>query len=166
VSGRRERARPNESAAWRPLALASFGCLLLAIGGAAQQADAITGPARINITNRETRYFVVDVGRRGRSPGDQEISWHALYNRRITPRPIGRSEMVCTYTFGAARLCRATYTLPRGKLIAGGPMRFRQVYQLAVLGGTGLFDNARGTLTVRAIKRRPRQERVLFRLVG
>jgi hypothetical protein len=151
---------------WRPLALISAGCLLLAVGGSAQRADAILGPARIGITNKETRYFVVDIGKRGRSPGDQEISWHALYNKRIRAKPIGRSEMVCIFTFGASRQCRATYNLPKGKLVAGGPMRFRQVYQLAVLGGTGLYANARGSLTVRRIKRKPPQERVVFRLVG
>jgi hypothetical protein len=160
------RSRAAQNAHWRPLALVSSGLLLLAIGGAAQQADAVTGPARIPITNQQTRYSFVDVGPRGRSPGDQEISWHALYNKRIRQKPIGRAELVCVYTFRAARQCRATYFLPKGKLVAGGPMRFRQVYQFAVLGGTGLFDNARGTMTVRAIKRKPPQERIVFRLVG
>jgi hypothetical protein len=160
------RSSARERAAWRPLALVSSGLLLLAIGGAAQQADATTGPAKIRITNQETRYSVADVGRRGRSSGDQEISWHALTNTRIRQRPIGRAEMICTWTFGDARLCRATYVLPKGKIMVGGQMRFRQVYQLAIVGGTGLFDNARGTLTVRAIKRRPRQERLVFELVG
>ena len=95
-----------------------------------------------------------------------EVSWHALYNRRITPRAIGHYEMVCTYTFGLSRNCRVTFFFRRGTLVAGGALRFRQLYQLAVLGGTGLYDNARGTLTVRRIKRKPLQERVVFRLVG
>jgi hypothetical protein len=151
---------------WRPLALAGLGSLLLAVGGAAHLAEAAVGPSRIPITNQAKRFVFVDVGRRGRSPGDQEISWYALHNRRITPRAIGHSEMVCTFTFPPSRHCRVTYFMPKGRLVAGGDMRFRQLYQLAVLGGTGLYDNARGTLTVRRIKRRPLQERVVFKLVG
>ena len=152
---------------WRPLAaLVVAGCVVFALEGAAQHADAVTGPGRIRIANELKRFHRVDVGRPGRSPGDLEISWYALYNRRITPRSIGHSEMVCTYMFGISRHCRVTYFMPRGKLIAGGAMRFRQLYQLAVLGGTGLYDNARGTLTVTRVRRKPRREQVLFRLVG
>lgn len=147
-------------------ALVGAACVVLLLGGAAGRADALTGPARIGITNEEKRFYRVDNGRPGRSPGDQEISWHALYNKKITPKAIGHSEMVCTYLFGISRQCRATYFLPRGTLVAGGAMRFRQLYQLAVLGGTGLYDNARGTLTVTRLRRNPRRERVVFRLVG
>lgn len=147
-------------------ALVGAGCLVLVLGGAAQRADAVTGPARIGITNEEKRFYRVDNGPAGRSPGDQEISWQSLYNKRITPRAIGHSEMICTYLFGPSRQCRVTYFLPRGTLVAGGPMRFRQLYQFAVLGGTGLFNNARGSLTVTRLQRRPRQERVVIRLVG
>ena len=150
----------------RPLImLVGAGCLLLVLGGAVERADALRGPGRIRITNEEKRFYRVDTGRRGRSPGDQEISWHALYNRRITPKAIGHSEMLCTYLFGVSRNCRVTYFLPRGTLIAGGSMRFRQLYQLAVLGGTGFYNNARGTLTVTRLQRRPRRELVVFRLV-
>jgi hypothetical protein len=152
---------------WRPLAALGFaGCLVLSGAGAAQRAEASTGPAFIRITNQEYRFRRVDIGPRGRSPGDVEVAWYRLYNRRITPRPIGRSEMVCTYLFGSSRQCRVTYFMTKGMLVAGGPMRFRQAYRFAVLGGTGLYDNARGTLTVIRVKRKPRRERVVFRLVG
>jgi hypothetical protein len=35
-----------------------------------------------------------------------------------------------------------------------------------VLGGTGLYDNARGTLTVTRLRKNPRRDLFLFRLVG
>jgi hypothetical protein len=35
-----------------------------------------------------------------------------------------------------------------------------------VLGGTGLYDNARGTMTSTRIRRKPLREFLLFRLVG
>lgn len=132
----------------------------------ASSSDAGTGPATIRITNRQVELVKVDVGRSGRSPGDMEIVNQLLYNRRITPTSIGHAEFVCTYTIGINRHCRGTFFLPRGKLIVGGTLRFRELYQLAVLGGTGLYDNARGTLTVTRIGKRPSRDIVLFRLVG
>jgi hypothetical protein len=130
------------------------------------RSPAATGPAQIRITNTEVRSAFVDVGSRGRSVGDLDVYTGALYNRRITGSSIGRSELVCTTTFSGVRSCRGTYSLPRGKLVVGGTLRFRELYQLAVLGGTGLYDNARGSLTVTRIARSPRRELVVFRLTG
>jgi hypothetical protein len=50
--------------------------------------------------------------------------------------------------------------------VAGGSIRFSEFYELAVLGGTRLFDNARGTLTVIRTTRRPRRDILVFRLTG
>ncbi len=147
-------------------ALIGAGCLVAVIIAVSQRAEAVTGPATIRITNKETRVVRVDVGRRGLNPGDSEIVTQLLYNRRITPRAIGRSDLVCTFVAGNARSCRATYVLPRGTLVAGGTLRSRRFYQLAVLGGTRLYDNARGTLTVTRIRTRPARDVVYFRLAG
>ncbi len=90
-----------------------------------------------------------------------------LFNRRVTTKSIGRSELVCTFVdTGRNRVCRGTYFLPRGKLVVGGSMRFHQFYDLAIVGGTGLYDNARGSLTVTRTSRKPVRNVVLFRLVG
>jgi hypothetical protein len=128
--------------------------------------DAGTGPAQIRLTTKQVRYHRVDNGRSGRSPGDMEIIAHLLYNKGITPKALGHSEFVCTFTIDISRSCRATFFLPRGTLIVGGSLRFRQIYQLAVLGGTRLYDNARGTLTVTRLRKSPRRDLMLFRLVG
>jgi hypothetical protein len=128
--------------------------------------DAATGPAQIRLTTKQVRYHRVDSGRSGRSPGDMEIIIHHLYNKGVTPKALGHSEFVCTFTLGISRSCRATFFLPRGTLIVGGSLRFRQIYQLAVVGGTRLYDNARGTLTVTRLRKNPRRDLMLFRLVG
>jgi hypothetical protein len=126
-----------------------------------------TGAAQIRITDGLVRVDRVDIGARGISPGDIEIVRARLFNRRITTRSIGRSELVCTFVdSGRSRLCRGTYFLPRGKLVVGGSLRFRQFYDMAVVGGTGLYDNARGTLTVTRSSRRPVRNVVFFKLVG
>ena len=85
-----------------------------------------------------------------------EIIRHNLFNQRVTRAPIGRSEIVCTFVDSQrSRVCRGTYFLPKGKLVVGGSLLYRQFYDLAVLGGTGLFDNARGTLEGHAHGRSP-----------
>ena len=140
------------------------GLTITAAGG--ESAGAVTGPAQIGISGQQTHYTRVDVGRRRTSPGDMEIMRYRLFNRRVPTDPIGHAEVVCTFTTGRSRLCRGTYFLPKGKLVVGGSITFRQLYELAVLGGTGLYDNARGTMTATRINRTPRREFLLFRLVG
>jgi hypothetical protein len=128
-------------------------------------AAAATGPATIRITNKEVSDARVDVGRRGKSPGDMEIIRHQLFDRRQSR--IGRAELVCTFVDSRrARVCRGTYFLPRGKLVVGGSLSFRQYYDLAVIGGTGLYDNARGSVTVTRMGVRPVRDLVVFKLVG
>lgn len=126
---------------------------------------AATGPAKITITEREMSFVRVDVGRRGKSPGDMEIIRQRLFDR--TGRLIGRAELACTFVDSRrARICRGTYFMPKGKLVVGGSLLFRQYYDLAVVGGTGLFDNARGSVTVTRMGTRPVRDLVVFRLVG
>jgi hypothetical protein len=128
---------------------------------------AATGPATIRITNKEVSVVRVDVGARGKSPGDMEIIRQLLYNQRLTTLSIGRAEIVCTFMdYRRSRVCRGTYFLPKGRLVVGGSLLYRQFYELAILGGTGLYDNARGSLVVTRTDVRPVRDLVVFRLVG
>jgi len=130
--------------------------------------NAATGPEFIRITDRQFSYKRIDVGAPGRSPGDQEIVYDKLFNRKITPRPIGSAQFLCTFTVGNTRMCTATFSLPKGELVATGRVRFRQLYDLAIVGGTRLYDDARGTLTVTRTTSHPRPVRELlyFSLTG
>ena len=139
---------------------------ILAVGPLQGWSEAGTGKATIRITDREIASSRVDVGARGVSPGDTEIVRARLLERG-TGKTIGRSELVCTFVdSGRSRVCRGTYILPKGKLVVGGSLLYRQFYDLAVVGGTGLYDNARGTVTVTRTARRPTRDLVVFRLVG
>ncbi|MGH3072225.1 MAG: hypothetical protein ACRDNB_08150 [Gaiellaceae bacterium] len=139
---------------------------VLAAGPLQGWSQAGTGPATIRITDLELAVSRIDVGPRGVSPGDQEIVRVRL-RERVTQKTIGRGELVCTFVDTVrSRVCRGTYILPRGKIVVGGSILYRQFYDLAVLGGTGLYDNARGTLTVTRTHRRPVRDLVVFRLVG
>jgi len=149
----------------RLLLVVAVGVVAVA-AGSRWSSEAGTGPAIIRVTNKQVRYARIDVGRPGRTPGDTEVIVQLLYNRRVTPKAIGHSELVCTFTLDTSRSCRGTIFLPRGQLVVGGSLRFRQIYALAVLGGTGLYDNARGMLTVTRLGQNPRRELMYLRLTG
>jgi hypothetical protein len=134
--------------------------------GWSSTSSAGTGPATIRITSREISRVRVDVGRPGRGAGDTEIVRQNLFNKRLKAKPIGHSEYVCTFTTSLTRACTVTIFLPQGRLVAGGSIRYHELYELAVLGGTRLYDDARGTLTVIRTTRRPQRHILLFRLTG
>lgn len=134
--------------------------------GSAWSSGAVTGPATVRITSREISRVRVDLGRHGRGAGDTEIVRQNLFNRRIRSKPIGYSEFVCTLTTATTRACTVTIFLPKGRLVAGGSIQYQDLYELAVLGGTRLYDNARGTMTVIRTTRRPRRHIFVLRLAG
>ncbi|MDQ3067175.1 MAG: hypothetical protein M3R12_08520 [Actinomycetota bacterium] len=139
---------------------------VLVVGPWQSRSEAGTGPATIRINDRELEVTRVDVGARGTSAGDMEIVRTQL-RERGTLKVIGRGELVCTFVDSLrSRVCRGTYALPRGKIVVGGSILYRQFYDLAVLGGTGLYDNARGSLTITRTHRSPVRNVVFIRLVG
>jgi hypothetical protein len=122
-------------------------------------------PGTIRITSSTVLKNYIDRGGRGRGPGDVVVTRQQLYNRSITPKPIGHADFVCTFTAAYARLCTGTFTLPKGKIVVSGAATFRVFYELAVIGGTGIYDNVRGSMTVTLLNRRPIREFLYFRLV-
>ena len=150
---------------WKVGALSAVAAVAFFAIRGIPESQALQGPGIIRITDREIAFSAVDHGRRGRSPGDVEISRRLLYNRRITARPLGRADLVCTVTVGNWRNCTGSYQLPAGKIVVSGPMEFRSFFQLAVVGGTGRYANVRGTLTVTSLGRNPRRDVVFFRLI-
>jgi hypothetical protein len=130
----------------------------------------LTRPGVIRITNRELAREVVDVGAAGRSPGDQVVVSQLLFNRRITTRALGHEEMLCTYLGrggvlgGGARSCTITFYLPEGRLVVAGAVHNLVLFTLPVVGGTGIYDNVGGTLTVTFLGSEPNRQLLLFRL--
>jgi hypothetical protein len=130
----------------------------------------LSKPGVIRITNREASRTVVDQGVPGQSAGDLLITTQILYNRRITPRALGHQEMLCTHLGrggvlgGGSRSCNMTFYLPEGRLVAMGAVHSLLFYMVPVVGGTGLYDNVGGTLTVTFLGGRPARQLLLFRL--
>jgi hypothetical protein len=126
---------------------------------------ALTSPGTIRLTTRAVKQQFVDRGTPGRGSGDLLVKRLLLYNKGIRARAIGFGDVVCTYTTRYARQCDATYTLPKGKIVVTGSYTFGQFHELAVIGGTGIYDNVRGTLTVTLLNRNPERDLLVFRLI-
>jgi hypothetical protein len=142
------------------------GAIAAAAAYAVASAVAGTGPGTIRITNVQTKLTTVDVGARGRSPGDLEIVAQQLYNKRVTSRPIGRADVLCTLLARTTMSCTATYQLPKGNIVTSGVIDSRLIYEVAITGGTELYDNARGSLVVTTTALNPRRQVLVFRLSG
>jgi hypothetical protein len=122
-------------------------------------------PGLIRLTSKEISRSVIDRGSSGRSPGDVVVIRQLLYNKGIRKAPIGHTDMVCTYTGNRSRQCNGTYTLPHGKIIVSGTVRYWEFYKLAIVGGTDLYSDVRGSEAATLYARGPRKEFLVFRLV-
>jgi hypothetical protein len=129
-------------------------------------ATAATGPATIRITNVQKSLIYVDLGHREDGAGNLTIITQSLYNRRISNEPIGHAGILCTLVNSTTWSCVATYVLPRGTIVTSGIIGNRLIYEVAIIGGTELYDNARGSLVVTTTALNPRRQVLLFRLVG
>jgi hypothetical protein len=139
---------------------------LLVVALAVPGAQALDRPGTIQVTNREVRHAHVDQGADGTSVGDIDVYTSLIYNKRITPRAIGRETMMCTNVGASSQNCSATIVLPRGQIVAEGLIGTRLIYQLAVVGGTGLYNNVKGAVTITSLNRKkPVRELLVFRLV-
>lgn len=137
----------------------------LAVAMTAGASGTLTGPGTIRVTDTLVKHIHVDAGTHGRGAGDLDFYREQLFNRGITPEPIGHSDVMCTATGTGSANCSGTYFLPKGKLMVEGVLASRLFYELAVVGGTRLYENARGTLTATALGGSPRHEFLIFRLV-
>ena len=135
-----------------------------AVGWAAQATSEATGPATVRLTDRQLTLNRVAAGDSGM--GDVEIARFTLYAPDNATRPIGHAVLTCTFVSRSERSCDGTYVVPRGMILTAGVLTTRLLYTAAIVGGTGLYDNARGTLTVTAKGLKPRRELLLFRLSG
>jgi len=148
------------------LALIAIAMLALLGGSATRGSADLTKPGIIRLTTRGLADQFVNRGGSGRDAGDLIVIRELLFNKGIRRQAIGHSELVCTFTTPYSRQCSGTFSLPRGKIVVSGSLVYRQFYVLAVVGGTGLYDNVRGSLTVTMISNKPRRDLVYFRLIN
>jgi hypothetical protein len=138
---------------------------LVALGAAAiGEAGAQSGEQTFSYVKRQTNHFkFVDQAPRTKftsngparlSVGDQIVQHDNYLNG--SGKRVGSLELVCTVTRGgsfakAAEQCVATATLPGGTLALSTGGGF-DVHEAAIVGGTGRFAGARGTVTTKPSK--------------
>ena len=140
----------------------SLGVVLA--GLAATWTHEATGPATVRLTDRQLTLKRIAAGDSGL--GDVEIARFTLYAPDNASRPIGHAVLTCTFVSRTERSCDGAYVVPPGMILTSGVLTTRLLYSAAIVGGTGLYNNARGTLTVTAKGLKPRREFLLFRLSG
>ena len=129
---------------------------------ASDRSTASTGKAVVRLTDKQIH--ITHIG--GDSIGSGDIARMTLFGSSSTTRPIGHAVIACMDVGSGEQTCQGSYVLPKGTLETAGILRTRLFYTQAIVGGTGLFDDARGTLTVTAKNLSPRREILLFRLTG
>jgi hypothetical protein len=146
----------------RLMTVIAVGVVGLATVGAAEPGPSLTGPGIVRITSVPRTVSRIDLGRRGYSAGDMQITRVGLYNRRIRKRPLGNGQLVCIATGQKFWNCNGTYILPAGKIMVSGVLIYTDFYDMAVVGGSGTYNNVHGTLVVTKIRRN--EKLMLFRL--
>jgi hypothetical protein len=137
----------------------------LVTGSVTQGSPELSGPGTIRISSRDIDVALINRGSSSRGSGDVLVIRQLLFNKGITKKAIGHSDLVCTYTGRRSRQCSGTYFLPRGKIVVSGSLRYREFFKLAVVGGTDIYDNVRGSMTGTMLARGPRRELLVFRLI-
>lgn len=145
-----------------------IGALLgfaLLTGSVTRGSPTLSGPAVVRITSRDVKVSFDNRGAQSRGAGDVLLIRQLLFNKGIRKDAIGHTDLVCTYTGSRARQCSGTYFLPRGKIVVAGSLRYREFFKLAVVGGTDIYNNVRGSMSGTTYTRNPRREILIFRLV-
>ena len=127
-------------------------------------AHALDQPGTIKVTDRLVKHIHVRGPDKHTRAGALDFYRQQLFNKGITPTPIGHSDFTCINTGTGSQNCTGTYFLPTGKIMVGGVIASRLFYELAVLGGTGVYDNVRGSVVATYLGGIPSREFLVFRL--
>jgi len=129
----------------------SLGAAALVSGLLASSSIASTRVAFLRFYERPGKTTTVDKVPRGKT-GDVFLYSNPIFDRHGTR--VGTDNGVCTMLNSQQSQCNATLTLPTGQIVTlglHGPEPEKK-YQAAVIGGTGAYAAARGTLVTRPLK--------------
>ncbi len=95
----------------------------------------------MRITDSELRHAYVDLGKKGRSAGDVDVYTMLLFNKRIQATVArSRDDGLHGHGHDGPELLRDVRS-SEGRDRRQGVIGSRLIYALAVVGGTGLYDN-------------------------
>jgi hypothetical protein len=130
----------------------------------AESVPAGAGSSELRLTSVLAKLVTVDVKPDRSSAGDTEIETAILYDG-VSAATIGRGELLCTVLNKPARSCTATYVLPQGRIVTAGVIDNLRRYEVAIVGGTGLYEQVRGFLSVSTTTLGPLGQLLSFHLL-
>jgi hypothetical protein len=120
--------------------------------GAASASSGVTAPVTITVFEHSAHDHVVDVGKKGDSTGDILTFHNNVFDGTDTAKA-GTNQGQCVRESPKAGTweCWWTTSLDGGQITVEGPFSDTSNTVFAVTGGTGLYENVRGSMQVEAI---------------
>lgn len=144
------------------------GILLVSAGGAAaaQATSEITQPETIVLIDKILKGHDVDLGKPGPGPGDFFMFVDSLTDP-TDGSSVGKVRGRCEFQLQRWFYCEAAAFIgDRGQILVEGFGQFTEelpTFDLAITGGTGEFDNVRGSLHIETLT--PHRSRFTFDLI-
>jgi len=131
---------------------ASFAVAALISGLGASSIGASSGVASLRFYERPGSTHVIDNAPKGKQVGRGDLVLYAnpVFDRQGTQ--VGTDHGVCIVLGVGQSQCDATLALPKGQIVTHGLQGAKSSFDVAVIGGTGAYSGAHGTMTMRPIK--------------
>ena len=124
---------------------------LFLTGALAVQASAAPRKARIRVIEHALTDATTDTGAAGDSAGDILTFANPVFDRRDA-RQVGSDQGYCIrVVVGQSYECTWTTFLKGGQIVVQGPFYDARDSTLAITGGTGRYQRARGTMRLHAL---------------
>lgn len=120
--------------------------LVPAIASGSSQGDAAT--VTIQTIQSATAFTTIDADQNGKaSVGDYSVA-QVVHTDPKTGKRIGTGVAICTQINAAGSLfdCQGSDVLPGGELREAGRFTFGKTWHLSIVGGSGVYDGASGSV--------------------
>jgi hypothetical protein len=146
--------------------MAALAAAAITTGAVAMTANGdSSGGTTIDLKAKPTGGAPVNVGPKAVSPGDEFLEHGVLSD--ASGKPAGRFQMITQFVDGTARRGHEqswfTLYLPGGQLTVSGGHATTSRFELPVVGGTGSYAGAAGTLAVTPGKGETETLRIVLR---
>jgi hypothetical protein len=121
----------------------------IASASAASKGAATPSVKVLHLISHQTSLKLIDLGKKGPSPGDQVIETTADFqNGQRVDRSVLNCVVITFTRRGFDVLCHGTLAFKDGQVEFGGETNFHEPFMVAVTGGTGAYQHVGGQLTV------------------